>query len=911
MRILLFTFLLMAVIEQVPAYSQCPDRDSILQIIKRPDKPGNSKDQDDLKILLSYEKLTKQCLIDGDSVYPLLLQRIGELYYIKGEYLQAIEFEKRSIGLDKGSSSNYIVRSYYNLYKFYDSLGLSKQKNDAVDSCISKEIRANKSYYYTSIVLADRVLNLYYIGDYIRCFNYAALGEKLIPEYYHTADSTNYIVFFITYEADALFSLNDLDGEEKFLMDKKDKFLKQNNNYYLAIIYGLLGFENKNKKKYEKALDCFAKCYQYDLKTLSRYICSQAMYQSGKIYFEKLNQPKTALNYYHKALQFGDKVDSFYVFGNMANAFAKMKYFDSAYAYFQKAFNEIKPGINEKDLILHIEDYVIALSTEYIVNVVLDKGDTYFEEFKVTRDTLALRKALQIYHTADRLLGNIRAVQAESESKLFWRGYALRLYEHGIQAAIYENNPAEAFYFFEKNRAVLLIDQLVQGSRISRDDILSQAQYKRKIVELERKKTTTNLLSSIYTQIQQELLANKQGLDHLEQRIKNNDPLYYQNFFDSSFITLADVRNTLLTDHVALLELFAGDSGIYVLLITNSHAYLNKIDKNDFDSSVNNYISHISNASLLNSDFIGFVNVSSHLRELIFKNHILPAGRIIISPDGRYFPFEALTLNTDYKDPVYFLHDYAVSYAYSARYLLNNFSSNSTRGSMDFLGLAPIQFNPNFKLNALPGSEESLSRIRGYFNRTTNLVDREATKNNFLKQFANYKIIQFYTHAIDSSSNGEPVIYFADSALYLSELILEGKPITQLVVLSACQTGNGKLFQGEGVFSFNRGFASLGIPAAISNLWSVDNLSTYGLIELFYKYLAEDLPTDIALQKAKIEFLNQGSSNKLPYYWAAPILAGKTSIIEINKGFSITFWIFIGGLTALILLTFWISKKRI
>jgi CHAT domain-containing protein len=911
MRILLFCFAFISIVQMEPGFCQCPDRDSILHKLNKSDKPGLSNSQEDLTLLLGYEKMAKPCLKEGDSVYALLLQRIGELFYSHGEYLQAIQYEKRAIGFDKGKTENYIVRSYYDLYRFYDSLGLVQQKNDAVDSCISKEIRADKGYFYTSIVLTDRVLNLYYVGDYIRCFNYAALGEKLIPEYYHTADSTNYIVFFITYEADALFSLNDLDREEKFLLAKQDKFLKQNNNYYLGIIYGLLGFENKSKKNYKEALYCFDKCYQYDLKTKRKYICSQAMYQSGMIYFEKLDQPATALNYYHKALQFGDRVDSFYVFGNVANVYAKMNYFDSAHAYFQKAFDQIKPGIDEKDLILHIEDYVIAISTEYIVNVVLDKGDMYLKEFRETKDSLALKHALQIYHTMDRLLGNIRAVQAESESKLFWRGYALRLYEHAIQAAIYENSPSEAFYFFEKNRAVLLIDQLVEGSRVSSEDILSLAQYKKKIAGLERLTTTTNPLSSNYTQIQRELLANKQGLDHLEQRIKNNDPLYYQNFFDTSFISLQDVRNQLLTDHVALLELFAGDSGVYVLLITNAHAYLNKIDKNDFDSTVDNYVSHISNASFLNSDYIGFGKAASHLQQLIFQNYLLPAGRVIISPDGRYFPFEALIMNADYQNPEYFIKDYAVSYTYSARYLLNNFSANSAGRSMDFLGIAPIQYNTGFKLNALPGSEASLNHIGAYFKKTTNLIAGEASKNNFLKQFANYKIIQFYTHATDSSSNREPVIYFADSALYLSELILESKPVTQLVVLSACQTGNGKLYQGEGVFSFNRGFASLGIPAAISNLWSVDNLATYSLTELFYKYLSKGQPTDMALQKAKIEFQDQGSNNRLPYYWAAPILAGKTNVIEIDNGYFNLSSMVLAGLAVLLLLTLLVRKKRV
>ena len=153
-----------------------------------------------------------------------------------------------------------------------------------------------------------------------------------------------------------------------------------------------------------------------------------------------------------------------------------------------------------------------------------------------------------------------------------------------------------------------------------------------------------------------------------------------------------------------------------------------------------------------------------------------------------------------------------------------------------------------------------------------------------MQNFPRYKIIQLYTHATDSGETGEPVIYFADSTLDLSELVSENKPATRLIVLSACETGLGKEYKGEGVFSFNRGFAALGIPAAVTNLWSVDNESTYKITELFYKYLSSGLPTDVAMQKAKLEFLSHASRRyELPFYWAPAIVAGKTESFVFQK----------------------------
>jgi CHAT domain-containing protein len=179
-----------------------------------------------------------------------------------------------------------------------------------------------------------------------------------------------------------------------------------------------------------------------------------------------------------------------------------------------------------------------------------------------------------------------------------------------------------------------------------------------------------------------------------------------------------------------------------------------------------------------------------------------------------------------------------------------------------------------------------------------------------MDRFSKYKIIQLYTHATDSGKNGEPVLYFSDSALYLSELIGEHKPVTRLIVLSACETGKGKLYNGEGIFSFNRGFAALGIPSSITNLWSVDDRSTYRLTELFYKYLTKEMPIDMALQKAKIEFIETASKeNRLPYFWSASILVGNSDSIELGRLIS---WksetIIITVLILILLLTYQVFK---
>ncbi|MEJ7589415.1 MAG: CHAT domain-containing protein [Ferruginibacter sp.] len=206
-----------------------------------------------------------------------------------------------------------------------------------------------------------------------------------------------------------------------------------------------------------------------------------------------------------------------------------------------------------------------------------------------------------------------------------------------------------------------------------------------------------------------------------------------------------------------------------------------------------------------------------------------------------------------------------------------------------------------------------MKKLQRYFLKADTRFFESATRHNFVKHFTKYKIIQLYTHASDTAGFGEPVIYFADSLLLLSELIGGEQPATNLIVLSACNTGAGKLHPGEGVFSFNREFASMGVPAAITNLWEADRSSGIQLTELFYEYLNNGVSTHVALQQAKLAFLSTASEkNKLPYFWAGTILTGKSNMIAFKKPFPWpTIILIIAGISLVVIFAYLNKRKKI
>ena len=764
------------------------------------------------------------------------------------------------------------------------------------------------------MVLEINVNDIFLKGDYNRCVERATLGEAFIHKFYKLPDSLSHIAYFIYYKAWSLGFLGRYAEEEKFLQSKSEQLAKVRDNEFRGNAYMLLGQVYESKGENEKAIESFQKAFRYDMLSSKKEWSAKILNQIGLIYSENLKQYKLALQYYQEALghslsrRIGNASvsDSFYILGNMASVFVKMKLFDSAFHIFQKAFDKIKPGIDEKDLASHVQDYVNDNNVEDVLRLVLNKADGYLERYYYNKDINALQSSFAVYKTADRLLNEIKVQLGDVESKLFWRRYSRRLYERAIEASYFLGNLNDAFYFFEKSRAVILADELNEHTRLSDADAVRLAEIKRKILNLKKNRDAHPVGSAEYTAIQHDILLSDLELNKLGSTIEKRNPLYYQSLFDTSSITLETMSKVLSASGQALLELFDGDSSVYALVITAGKTYLQRVNKETFDSLSVIVTRYVSSADLLNRDFGNYIQAAHQLYRVIFQNINLPAGRIIISPDAHYFPFEALVMNENPRQ--FFVEKYAVSYTYSARYLLNNFTNSAATASGEFMGMAPVTYS--FDLASLSGSDQSLQRMNNYFNHPAILLHGNATKRNFLKEYYKYKIVQLYTHATDSGSTGEPVIYFADSTLSLSELFYESRPATSLIVLSACETAGGKLYNGEGVFSFNRQFASLGIPSCVSTLWQADNTSMYRITELFYKYMAKGLPMDVALQSAKKEFIqSSGRENKLPYYWAAPILVGQSGKIEFPRRFPWQ-WATALGILALVGIGGWQTRKR-
>ena len=181
------------------------------------------------------------------------------------------------------------------------------------------------------------------------------------------------------------------------------------------------------------------------------------------------------------------------------------------------------------------------------------------------------------------------------------------------------------------------------------------------------------------------------------------------------------------------------------------------------------------------------------------------------------------------------------------------------------------------QLDTLKGAEEEAKTIAKIL-KIEPLIGNQATKTKILAQMSDAKIIHLATHGLlNDLGTGIPgVLAFApsgkDNGLLTSSEIFDLKLNASLVVLSACNTGRGKL-TGDGVIGLSRAFLSAGVPSIIVSLWAVNDASTAFLMTQFYHHWQEEkMDKAQALRQAMLSTIKQYPK---PGNWAAFTLIGE------------------------------------
>jgi LPXTG-motif cell wall-anchored protein len=214
-------------------------------------------------------------------------------------------------------------------------------------------------------------------------------------------------------------------------------------------------------------------------------------------------------------------------------------------------------------------------------------------------------------------------------------------------------------------------------------------------------------------------------------------------------------------------------------------------------------------------------------------------------------------------------------------------------------------------MQQLPASAQEIAHLPGH-----SFLNQQATKEQFLQHISEYPVVHLATHAIaDTGNSAASFIAFypqyqqpTQDALYLEELYGLNMEATRLIIISACETGNGQLVNSEGVLSLTRGFAYAGCASMVNSLWKADDEATAAILHQFHLYLQKGYTKSKALRQAKLDYLHSNALHKTPGYWAHLILTGDTQpLVKAHTGYR---WLLVIGVGAAVLLGGFILFRR-
>jgi tetratricopeptide (TPR) repeat protein len=208
--------------------------------------------------------------------------------------------------------------------------------------------------------------------------------------------------------------------------------------------------------------------------------------------------------------------------------------------------------------------------------------------------------------------------------------------------------------------------------------------------------------------------------------------------------------------------------------------------------------------------------------------------------------------------------------------------ANPKRGS----GADPLNISQVPGTGLLPSAERELSDVSRALGGVASAYTGAGARKEYLTGMGPLQapVLHLATHAMsDSEDSARSYILFAPSRsndafdyLFLKGVTALDLRKVDLVTLSACDSAQGKMVEGEGVQSFNAAFLGAGAKAVVASLWPVSDTSTARFMHDFYSQLALGMTAAESLRFAKRHALESGQTH--PFFWAGFILTGDATL---------------------------------
>jgi len=847
------------------------------------------------------ELLNSNNLVVGKSkkndTLSIFYHKYSDSFKKNKKYEQSIYFLNKSILVN--NSSNTIGHKNDSIELSYLYLKINKPLK-SISILNSINIESIKKYYYLGLAYRN-------IFDFEKAINNFKIVNYLI-----TKNNSKNNIYLIKSLINISYCYLQTDKIENFnngirICIYADSIIEKNNihwKYKFKFKLNHASFYNNNKNlNIKKSYKYYNDAYLIAKRNNSSFYVTATLLQIGNLY--NTTNYKKSIAFLEKASIKCSKNDTLnlqklHFFYSIT--YANNKEFKKSINSFQKSFHYLfnnKKSVYKNKSLFKNNHYKTLL---YMLPMLAETYSKYYEE---TKNIKLLNKSIEYYKLADYVLDLVKNNSTDFNSKLFWQKMSSEIYGKAIKTCYFNNNIKDAFYFMEKNKALLLMEEIAnQNYKLSLDvsnDLLEKENtIKKELIKIDNSQQNNQFSNDsiiklrLDTEIKlekfQDSIYNHKHIQHSIVKILNTKTIQHQLLKNEVFIEYcipSESSNSI----------FESNKNGYGIFITKNNKKFVKIKKtNQLKTQIQRITKSLKKPFVSNNDITKFKELSFLIYDNLFPTleikKLIKNKKLTIAPDSylSLLPFEALiTHKTDQKKLNYLIENCEISYVYSYSFGENNKLSSTKNSSV--LAMAPVQFK-NDILSSLINSKQEIKQISNYF-KCVSFTNNKATKKTFIKELSKHHIIHLATHA-NANDTINPWISFYEKKITLPELYLE-KNNASLVVLSACNTTLGKEEIGEGIMSIARGFFNGGAQSVISSLWSVDDTATPYIMNAFYKNLYNNQTKSKALHNAKLQYLKNHTHSELsPHFWASFILIGKNNVVNIpfNYNYYFTFFAF-------------------
>lgn len=888
--------------------------DAILQPDKNVKQMNNGVVLEQLLELLSHQEKRSVTAEMGQ-----LYAAIGKYYYKTNSNNKAILYLKKAIDIQKKykkHSLEVLNKTRNNLAWIYSYEGLEKKRYEVLQEILSDKgndkytfnagidsavIEANTGDFYSGLSRLNLLLTKFNGYDIDKELQLRMVIVGIYGKMYENA--------FLSKKS------SDLEIIKKHQERIEKEFENSNLPYsFLYAAYNNIANVYEAFDNDSEALELYQKVALFYAKEEALSEQVSALNNMGYLY-AKQGKHKEATTCYKKVLsQSVDKVQKATAYDNMGY-FLQNSSASEKLTYFQKAIQVLLDKPESDFQIPNLQTIRDSNYEQEALIFLVDLAFHYVATFKESKKTEYLDLAKATLYRIDELVSLLRYESNSEQSKLFWIEKGVNSYLLAVEVCYLLNQPDDAFYFMEKNKALLLQENIKNLQAKLAFEIpkeLLEKEYKLHyewmVLDKLFQQNTTDI------SLQKQLTSKANEFKLFMDKMQRNYPKYVQLKKETETISLEKIKALHNHSNTSFITYILNDKDGYGIFYSDQETYFFKINKVSNLQKKIQSLKDYQKQSLLNKAAIAdYRKVAFEVFNALFpfKNAVekINTKNLIIVPDDTLlnFPFEALVVSANDKlSESYLIQKTAISYLQSFS-VFERIKVKKNSPSKKILFMAPSQFK-EASLAPLQLSNEMVAKLKGY-NSTTIYTENNASKINFYNNSGTYEIIHLSTHAGVDSLSHTPWISFQNEKVSLYELYgIENQ--AELVLLDACKTNEGLFASGEGIMNLSRAFFNNGSQSVLASLWNVNEKSGNEIIENFYNELALGQSKSKALQLAKIKYLKKHQSyESLPYYWASFTLTGSTKPIHlVTTNYVIYTCLFIAIL--LVGLFIWFKKRK-